>query len=108
MAKKSIQYFPVVGWGMKLYGMIFLSRAWDKDQTKVEKSFQNIKDIEQPMYFVSFLEGTRITEKKLEETREFAQKRNITPPSKVLLPRVKGFLAILKSLRNSHVKYIVR
>lgn len=87
--------------------MIFLRRNWDTDSNNVEKSFKNIKDIKQPLYLISFLEGTRFTPSKLEEARKFALDRNLAPTKHVLLPRVKGFKAILKSLRNSHVKYIV-
>jgi hypothetical protein len=45
--------------------------------------------------------GTRITDKKVRESQEFAKKKDLPVLKNVLLPRKKGFLATMKGLRNN-------
>ncbi|KAL0489327.1 1-acyl-sn-glycerol-3-phosphate acyltransferase [Acrasis kona] len=106
LTKKALRLFPLVGWAMWLYGFIFLQREWGTDASKLEASFKTIKELEQPLHLVTFLEGTRITEEKLKQSTDFATKRGLAPTKKVLLPRIKGLESSLKALRSSHVKYL--
>lgn len=45
--------------------------------------------------------GTRITDKKVKESQDFAKKKDLPVLKNVLLPRKKGFMATMKGLRNS-------
>ncbi|KAL9654804.1 hypothetical protein ABK040_008597 [Willaertia magna] len=106
MMKKAVSFVPGIGWGCALLSHILMSRDWLKDKVSIEKTFQNVKENKYPVWIISFLEGTRITPKKLEECQEFAKKKNIKPTNYVLTPRVKGFKATVRSFANSQVHYV--
>ncbi|KXS10079.1 hypothetical protein M427DRAFT_191363 [Gonapodya prolifera JEL478] len=101
--KDSIKWMPFFGWGMYMMGMIFLKRNWDKDQGHVKSTFQFIKNNRIPVWLVSYLEGTRITPQKKEESQAFAKQRGLPVLENVLIPRTKGFIATVQELRGSHV-----
>ena len=50
-------------------GMIFLKRDWTSDKNKIEDIFRALKTTRIPVWIVSYLEGTRITKKKLADVR---------------------------------------
>jgi len=49
---------------------------------------------------ISFLEGTRLTESKLQDSRDFCKSRGYPLFSHLLFPRTKGFVATVKGLRG--------
>jgi 1-acyl-sn-glycerol-3-phosphate acyltransferase len=58
---------------MYLVGMIMVDRNWTKDEGSIKRAFGRIKDKEggeKSVWVVSYLEGTRRSEVKLEEVRE--------------------------------------
>lgn len=56
---------------------------------------------------IAYSEGTRFTQKKWEETREFLSSRGKPALPHVLYPRTKGFVAAVQSLRNdSQIKHV--
>lgn len=97
---------PLFGWACAMMGQVFLKRDWDKDKTKLKETFDFLVESKLPVHLVVFCEGTRITDKKRNETIEFARKKGIEPTSQVLLPRTRGFCAIVNHMRNSHIKYV--
>ncbi|KAI9220673.1 acyltransferase-domain-containing protein [Blastocladiella britannica] len=104
--KKSMQWVPFFGVGMRLAGFPFLSRNWASDSHKIERVFHNLKSDKLPCWLISFLEGTRITPKKLAESQAFCQSRDLPVFANVLYPRKKGFVATLSALRDSHVRHV--
>ena len=86
--------------------MIFLKRNWTEDQKKISQMFDYLIDHELPVYIVIYPEGTRISPSKYKEAIEFANERGITPLEQVLVPRRKGFSAMVKHFKGTHVKYV--
>lgn len=105
-AKDSLKWLPGFGWGIWMMGHILLKRDWQKDQQSILETFADIKNTKLPIWLVSFVEGSRITTKKLKSSQEFAKSRNLPVLEHVLLPRVKGFIATVNSLRDSQITHV--
>ena len=101
--KEVIRYIPGFGWGLYLSGTVFLSRHWDKDEASINKTFSNIRNYRPPVWMISHVEGTRMSEKKMLESQEFARKKNLPQLNNVLYPRTKGFVASVQALRDGSV-----
>ncbi|ORZ33930.1 acyltransferase-domain-containing protein [Catenaria anguillulae PL171] len=104
--KASMQWVPFFGPGMRLAGFPYLSRNWAADNKKIEAVFHVLKSDKLPCWLISFLEGTRITPKKLAESQAFSRSKNLPVFENVMYPRKKGFVATLQALRDSHVRYV--
>lgn len=52
-------------------GMPFMKRNWASDADRITKVFAGIKDLELPVWLISYLEGTRYTVAKAEEVSKF-------------------------------------
>lgn len=98
--KDIVKYFPGVGWGMLFLDCIFVKRNWAQDQAQIDRLFGKFKRDEIPLFLVSFLEGTRLTQDKQAKAREFAKDRNLPVPEHTLVPRTKGFVASVGGLRE--------
>lgn len=105
-AKDSLKWLPFFGWAMILTGMIMVKRNWTQDSGKINAAFATLRKEKRPVWLVSYLEGTRITAKKLAESKKFAESRNKPVLNNVLYPRTKGFVASVQGLRGSHVKHV--
>jgi len=100
-AKDSIKWIPGIGWGLWLLDFPFLSRNWTNDVRTIDRTFQSLKDRRLPFWLVSHLEGTRLTESKVKQSQDFAKKKDLPVFKNVLLPRTKGFIATVSSLRKA-------
>ncbi|RHZ81375.1 hypothetical protein Glove_120g225 [Diversispora epigaea] len=105
-AKDSLKYIPFFGFGMWLMGMIFIKRNWTEDENHLKKIFKAIKSYAAPIWIVNFVEGTRFSPKKLMEGQQFSMKRGFPVFQNLLFPRTKGFVACVRQLRDTHVKYV--
>ncbi|TPX38133.1 1-acylglycerol-3-phosphate O-acyltransferase [Synchytrium microbalum] len=105
-AKDSLKWIPLFGWGMWAMGMPFMARNWLSDSKTIAKVFANIKDLELPVWLISYLEGTRFTAEKVPESHAFAKDKGLPQLDRVLLPRTKGFIATVNAFRKSHVKHV--
>lgn len=76
-AGASTFWIPFFGLSMKLLGFVFLERNWDADQQRVRKSFDVIRDKGQPVWFASFLEGTRYNATKHAQSSSFASENKL-------------------------------
>jgi 1-acyl-sn-glycerol-3-phosphate acyltransferase len=103
--KDVLKYLPGVGWGMLFLDCIFVKRNWMADRASVEKTFAKIKQENIPIWLVSFLEGTRLTPKKLEASQRYMASLNLTPTRHVMFPRTKGFVASVRGL-GSHIQAV--
>jgi 1-acyl-sn-glycerol-3-phosphate acyltransferase len=101
-----MKYVPGPGWGMRFLDCIFVKRNWNADKASIVSTFKTIVDHNIKIWLVSFLEGTRITDSKLYQAKEYAKKQNITEPNHVLIPRTKGFIATVAGLRE-HVDSVI-
>ncbi len=97
--KKVIKYVPGVGWGMTFLDCLFVERNWAADQASTTSTFARLLDHRVPLWLVSFVEGTRLTPKKLTRAVAYANQRGLVPPRHVLVPRTKGFVASVAGLR---------
>ncbi|KAL1491302.1 hypothetical protein ABEB36_011919 [Hypothenemus hampei] len=99
-AKKVIQYMPVLGWCWKFSEFVFLERSYEKDKQIISEQIKELSDYPDPMWLLLFPEGTRFTPEKHQISIEFAEKNNLPSLKHHLLPRTKGFLASLPSMRG--------
>lgn len=98
--KRIVRYVPGPGVGMWLLDCIFLERDWLKDRKDIDTLFRKYKAEEIPLFLVSFLEGTRLTPKKLAAAQAFAKERGHYVPKHTLVPRTKGFAFTVTGLRE--------
>ncbi|MDA3862757.1 MAG: lysophospholipid acyltransferase family protein [Deltaproteobacteria bacterium] len=104
-AKYPIKYVPGVGWGLMFLDCLFVKRNWSQDKDFINNLFSKFKKEDIPLWLISFVEGTRITDEKLEISRKFARKKGFFLPENVMIPRTRGFAASVKGLRE-HVDAI--
>ncbi|KAM0786828.1 hypothetical protein ACM66B_002257 [Microbotryomycetes sp. NB124-2] len=105
--KASIGKVPVIGWGAKLYGFIFLDRSWEKDRIVFAKQLQHISDgvsrshASEKMTLLIFPEGTIVTGNTRPKSRAFADKTGIKDFEYTLLPRSTGLFFSLRNLAKT-------
>lgn len=100
--KDVIKYIPGPGWGMIFLDCIFMKRNWTRDRENVVRQLQKFKKFGFPIWVNLYPEGTRLKPSKLLAAQEFARDNNLPVPKRVLIPRVKGFLATIEGL-DGHV-----
>ncbi|THU94849.1 hypothetical protein K435DRAFT_151938 [Dendrothele bispora CBS 962.96] len=100
--KKSLQWVPVVGWGMQFFNFIFLARSWASDRVQLATSLsalgQAAEQQDNPFVFLLYPEGTLVSKDTRPISRKFADKMGINDMINVLLPRSMGLLFSLRSL----------
>lgn len=89
-----------------MLGFVFLNRKWLSDEKKIIKKLSFFNEMKLPIWFISYPEGSRITPEKSKISEKFCKENGRPPLRNVLFPRTKGFIATVKSFRNSHVKFI--
>lgn len=103
MLKSDLKYIPIVGWSWALSDQLFLERNWEKDKHKFKKSIDILLRY-RPLVATFFCEGTRFTEDKFVDMQKFAKERNLVAPKYHLIPRTKGFVAVIKQLKLRKVQ----
>ncbi|MBP1642526.1 MAG: 1-acyl-sn-glycerol-3-phosphate acyltransferase PLS1-like [Acidobacteria bacterium] len=98
--KSSLRWLPGVGWGMAFLDCLFVRRDWAEDRRRVERVFRRILGARTPLWLVSFCEGTRLTTERLAQARRYARARALAVPRHVLVPRERGFVASVTTLRG--------
>jgi 1-acyl-sn-glycerol-3-phosphate acyltransferase len=98
--KDVVKYVPGPGWGMRFLDCIFVKRDWAVDKRGVEHFFAKYKAQQIPLFLITFPEGTRMRQGKLEAARVFAESRGLVVPKHTLVPRTKGFAATIAGLRG--------
>ena len=98
--KDVLKYVPGIGWGMLFLDCLFLKRDWSSDKSYIDKTFRKFIDEEIPIWTISFVEGTRVTEKKISKSQEYAEKAGLKKLKHVLIPRTKGFVATVLGLKD--------
>ncbi len=100
ITKEILKFVPGFGLGMYLMNWPQLKRNWQKDKNYLKNMMQGYKADGEPVWVICFAEGTRFTSQKLAEAKSFALERKLTAPVYTLLPRPKGFKALVKGLRG--------
>ena len=96
--KKALKWVPGVGWGMQFLNCPFLERDWTADRARIARTFETLVHERIPIWLVSFVEGTRVTEDKVRASAEWAMARGLEATRHVLIPRTKGFVASVEGL----------
>ena len=101
MLKASLALIPTIGFTHWLQGSLFLRRNWEADQRQISGRMADMREGRFPLPFWIGLypEGTRLTERKRQESIEFSRQRGLPVFQHVLFPRSKGFLFLLQQLR---------
>ncbi|XVE60017.1 hypothetical protein DITRI_Ditri05aG0093000 [Diplodiscus trichospermus] len=71
-----------------------------KSTQYLPSSFEALKDFPMPFWMTLFVEGTRLTPDKLLEAQSFASSKGFPIPKNVLIPKTKGFVTAVQSLRS--------
>jgi len=98
--KDVIKYVPGVGWGMIFLDCIFLKRDWKRDKERLRAQLSRFEEDQIPIWTLSFVEGTRINERKYAKSLEYAASIGVEPHRHLLIPRTKGFSLTLDALRG--------
>ncbi|KAL2074990.1 hypothetical protein VTL71DRAFT_8770 [Oculimacula yallundae] len=113
--KESLKHVPVVGWGMRFYGFIFMSRKMSTDQPRLAHRLQQLKEVHagpmsgtsglDPMWLLLFPEGTNASDNGRLKSAAWAEKQGIKDMEHMLLPRSTGSFFCLNELKGS-VDYV--
>jgi 1-acyl-sn-glycerol-3-phosphate acyltransferase len=96
--KDSLRYIPLLGWGLWFLDCVFLKRNWNVDAESIRESFEKFRRQETPIWLVSFVEGTRRSEKSVSKSRDYAIRHGLEPFRNLLMPKYKGFTATLEGM----------
>lgn len=104
--KDSLRKIPILGYGMKNYSFVFLSRKWETDYQHMKTQFNKICNLSNKVWMLIFPEGTNINNAHLIKSLDYAKKVDGPRMNTVLLPRVKGLYLGLKELAPNTTKII--
>ncbi|VEU19684.1 DEKNAAC100605 [Brettanomyces naardenensis] len=96
--KKSLEKIPIIGYGMKNYSFVFLSRNWANDRDYMNKQFQKISQLGPKCWLLIFPEGTNMSNTTFSRSNKFADEADCKPTQYVLLPRARGLYMSCKTL----------
>ncbi len=102
--KDSLKKIPILGYGMKNYNFIFLSRNWKKDETTMDKHLTELND-ENKLFsssIVIFPEGTNLSENTKNKNKVWSDKMNLKETKNLLLPRSTGLRKIITKLSDTN------
>lgn len=99
--KESLKYIPVLGFGMQMYGFIFMARNWQKDKSRMMYRLSKLRKSGDPMWLLIFPEGTNASDNGRIASAKYAKKIGIEDFKHVLLPRTTGLQFCLDQLGDS-------
>jgi len=113
--KESLKNVPIIGWGMRFYGFIFMSRKMAVDQPRMAYRLGKLKEVHtgplsgttglDPMWLILFPEGTNASDNGREKSAQWAKKIGVKDVEHCLLPRSTGSFFCLTELKGS-VEYV--
>ena len=100
VVKDIAKWVPGFGWCMWLLNWPLLKRNWAGDKLYLKNKMQAYGKLESnaALTLLIFPEGTRWTEKKYKEAVQFATERKLHVPVHTMIPRYKGFQALVRGL----------
>ncbi|KAF8213339.1 acyltransferase-domain-containing protein [Mycena galopus ATCC 62051] len=100
--KKSLQWMPILGWGMRFFNFIFLARSWVSDRVQLSTHLSALgkaaEEHDNPLVFFLYPEGTVVSKDTRPISKKFADKMGIDDMTNMLLPRSTGLHYSLRSL----------
>lgn len=106
--KESLKNIPIIGWGMRFYGFIFMARKWASDKDRIRYRLQKLKSRHagpmsgspglDPMWLMIFPEGTNLSANTRKGSVKWAEKQGIPDLKYQLLPRSTGLQFCLEEL----------
>lgn len=101
--KSSLRLLPILGWIWTFSEMIFVKRDWDKDKKNICQKLQYVREYPKNYWVTLFLmcEGTRFTDEKHRISQDVARKKGLPIMKHHLLPRTKGFVLSVQSLKGT-------
>jgi lysocardiolipin and lysophospholipid acyltransferase len=113
--KESLKHVPVVGWGMRFYGFIFMSRKMSTDQPRLAHRLKQLRERHSgpisgtsrlsPMWLLLFPEGTNLSANTRMKSSVWAEKQGFKDFEQTLVPRSTGSYFVLSELDGT-VEYI--
>ncbi|KAI6247810.1 hypothetical protein HI914_04542 [Erysiphe necator] len=113
--KESLKHIPMVGWGMRFFSFIFLSRKLAVDEPRLSYRLRKLKKVSSgllsranklaPMWLLLFPEGTNASQDGREKSASWAKKIGVKDLENTLLPRSAGSFFCLKELKGT-VEYL--
>jgi len=108
--KKSINYIPGLGFIMYSNTDIKINRKWEDDKELINSQLSNIinddlniTDNNIKKVLIIFPEGTRLNEKKLLESQQYAIENNYEKYNNLLFPKTKGLWYIINYLSDNNL-----
>jgi lysocardiolipin and lysophospholipid acyltransferase len=99
MLKKSIQWVPLIGFGMKMVGWIFLARKWRVDSANFVRRVRRLVFFK-PFSLLIFPEGTTLAPETREKSQQYARAVGAPLLKHCLLPRITGLQKALVALEG--------
>lgn len=96
--KRSLQFVPILGVGMKLCSFIFIARSWMRDKLKFIRRLKKIHLLDNRWVLLIFPEGTTLNESARLKMKEYAGANKVKPNIHTLLPRTTGLLTAIRNL----------
>ncbi|KAF8349893.1 acyltransferase-domain-containing protein [Amanita rubescens] len=100
--KKSLQWVPIMGWGMQFFDFIFLARSWASDKHTLASRLAVLgaaaERKDSPLCYILYPEGTLVSKDTRPISKKFADKIGISDMTNLLLPRSLGLHYSLRSL----------
>ncbi|KAF4627969.1 hypothetical protein G7Y89_g10183 [Cudoniella acicularis] len=113
--RENLKHIPIIGWGMRFYGFIFMSRKWAMDQPRLAYRLRKLKEVHagplsgssglDPMWLLLFPEGTNASDNGRIKSAKWAEKVGIKDMEHTLLPRSTGSFFCLNELKDT-VDYV--
>ncbi|KAF7684127.1 hypothetical protein TCON_0687 [Astathelohania contejeani] len=103
--KESLAKVPIYGYGMKVFGYIFLKRKWHEDRETLVNGLKMLRSRDS-YNLLLFPEGTLIDSQTHAKSKVFSETNNILfegkpfNPEEVLIPRKRGFSVIYDILKD--------
>lgn len=108
--KESLKHIPILGWGMRFYSFIFMSRKMATDQPRMSYRLNKLREKKvdpkgnlymDPVWLLLFPEGTNASNNGRRNSKAWADKQGLKDPEHVLLPRSTGTFFCLNALKGS-------
>ncbi|RDL39341.1 Acyltransferase [Venustampulla echinocandica] len=113
--KESLKHVPIIGWGMRFYGFIFMTRKMTTDQPRLAYRLRKLKEVHSgplsgtsgldPMWLLLFPEGTNASDNGRAKSAQWAEKIGVKDMEHTLLPRSTGSYFCLNELKGT-VDYV--
>lgn len=101
VADKQILHLPIFGVLAGLLDAVFIiERKASIALAPLSRAYSRLRREYYPFWLVVYAEGFLRSDKKLAESRKFAQERGLVPLKHLLQPRTKGFVIALSALRH--------